>query len=176
MDNIITFKEKTPNIEYNTYINPFAVIIGDVTVHSGASLWPGVIVHAEEEHIEIGKNSVLLDRVLIESPLGYPVNIGKNVLVSHNVKLHGCIVKDDVLIGIGTNILDGAVIGEGSVIGANTLVPADMEIPPRSKVSGAPCKIIGKVTDLELQEIRKKHNKILDKAKEYGEWFVMGKI
>ncbi len=176
MENIVTYKNKKPQIATGAYINPFAVVIGDVVIHSGASLWPGVIVRADEERIEIGENAALLDRVLVESPYGFPVIIGKNVLVSHNVTLHGCIIEENVLIGIGANILEGAVLGMGSVIGASALVPAGMTIPARSKVMGMPGQVIGVVTEDELDEIKEKHKKIIEKAKDYGSWFVTGQI
>ncbi len=176
MDNIIKYKEKTPKIDKDVYINPFAVVLGDVTIHSSSSLWPGVIIRAFEDYIEIGKNVNLLDRVLIEAVKGYPVIIGNNVLVSHNVTLYGCVIKNDVLIGINANILDGAVIGECSVIWPSTVVPGGMKIPPRSKVRGIPGKITGKVTDEDLREISKKHEKIKIKAKNYGDWFVTKQV
>ena len=176
MQNIVPYKNKRPKIHKDSYINPFAVVIGDVVIESGASLWPGVIVRADEDRIEVGENSALLDQVLVEAPFGKPVIIGKNVLVSHNVTLHGCIVQDHVLIGIGANILDGAVLGHESVVGAGALVPAGLEIPARSKVMGVPAEIIGTVTDSELEEIAEKHKKIMDKAKDYGSWFVTGQL
>jgi carbonic anhydrase/acetyltransferase-like protein (isoleucine patch superfamily) len=176
MDNIIRYKEKIPKIEKDVYINPFAIVIGDVTIHSGSSIWPGVIVRADEDKIVIGENVALLDGVLIESPHGFAVHIGKNVLVSHKVTLHGCIIKDNVLIGISANILEGAEVGECSVIGASTLIPPGVKIPPYSKVMGVPGKIIGKVTENELKEFQNRHEKIKNKAKEYGNWFVTKQI
>jgi carbonic anhydrase/acetyltransferase-like protein (isoleucine patch superfamily) len=176
MENIVTYKQKKPQIADDAYINPFAVVIGDVKINSGASLWPGVIVRADEESIEIGKNVALLDRALIEAPQGYPVRIEDNVLVSHNVTLHGCIIEKGVLIGIGASVLEGSVIGRESVIGAGSLIPTGMEVPLRSKVLGVPGKVTGTVTDRELKEIKEKHGKIKEKAKNYGSWFVTGKM
>jgi carbonic anhydrase/acetyltransferase-like protein (isoleucine patch superfamily) len=176
MENIVTYKNKKPEIAKDAYINPFAVVIGDVIIHSGASLWPGVIIRADEESIEVGDNVALLDGVLVEAPQGFPVKIEKNVLVSHNVTLHGCIIEEDVLIGIGANVLEGSLIGQESVIGAGSLIPPGIEVPARSKVSGVPGKICGKVTKHEMKEIRKKHGKIKEKAKDYGSWFVTGHV
>ena len=176
MENIISYKHKRPKIESGAYINPYAIVIGDVTIHTGVSLWPGVILRADDDHVEIGRAAAILDRSFIEAPRGYPVDIGENVLVSHGVTLHGSQVKKDVLIGISANILDGAKIGEESVISAGTLVPPNTTIPPRSKVMGVPAKVIGKVTDTELSEMRLKHAEIIEKAREYGKWFVANNI
>ena len=174
--NIVPYKDKSPVVDKGAYVNPCAVLIGDVTVHDGASLWPGVIVRANEAKIEIGPNTALLDRAFVEASAGNPVVIGKDAFVSHKVTLHGCTVHDRVLIGIGATVLDGAVIGEGTVIGARALVTSNSKIPPRSKVFGVPGKIIGPITDLDLEDIKKWHRKILERAKEYGRWFVVGQV
>ncbi len=166
-------KEKQPRIDENAYVNPYAKVIGDVTIQTGASLWPDVIIRADNDRVEIGKNVAILDRSLVEAPQGHPVNIGENVLVSHGAKLHGCEINDNVLIGMSAQILVGAKIGAESVIAAGAVVSPNTEIPPRSKVVGAPGKVVGEVTDEELGEIRQKHNEIIKKAREYGEWYVV---
>jgi carbonic anhydrase/acetyltransferase-like protein (isoleucine patch superfamily) len=79
-DNIITYKNKSPKIDKGAYINPFAMVIGEVEIHAGVSLWPGVIVRADEESIVIEENAALLDRTLVEAPSAHPVIVGENVL------------------------------------------------------------------------------------------------
>lgn len=176
MDNIITYKHKSPTISEEAYINPYALIIGEVTIHRGVSVWPGAIVRADDDAIEVEENTAILDRVLIEAPLGKPVHIAKNVLISHGAILHGCTIETGVLIGISANILDDAKIGENSVIAAGALVPPGMTVPPRSKVMGMPGKVTGKVSDKEIDKIRDEHGNIVNKAKEYGNWFVVKSI
>lgn len=176
MENIITFKDKKPRIDQGAYINPYAIVIGDVTIHEGVSLWPGVIVRADEDEIEIGANTAILDRSFAEAPRGKPVQIGCNVLISHGVTLHGCTIHDSVLIGISANILDGADIGKEAVISAGALIPPNTKIPPRSKVTGVPGQVTGQVTDQELLEVQQKHSEILKKAREYGKWFVTKQV
>ena len=172
MENIIPLKGKYPKIDKSTYVNPFAIVIGDVIIHQHVSLWPGVIIRADEERIEIGQNTIILDRTFIEASRKQPVKIGENVLISHNVTLRGCTIQNGALIGINANILNGAKIGECAVISAGTLISPNTIIPSKSKVTGVPGDIKGKVTNSELDEIRRKHIEIMAKAQEYGKWFV----
>ena len=176
MENIISYENKHPKIDENVYINPYAIVIGEVIIHSGVSLWPGVIVRAGDEQIEIGENTAILDRSLIEAPPGFPTRIGSDVLVSHGVKLLGCTIEKGVLIGISANVLEGAVIGEESVIAAGAMVPQNALIPPRAKVVGLPGVVTGKVTDQEIYAIQEKRANIKEKAREYGKWFVVKNI
>ena len=176
LENIVPYKNKYPKIDESAYINPFASVIGDVTINAGVSLWPGVIIRADDEHVEIGENTAILDKSLIESPQGQPVDIGENVLVSHSVTIHGSRVASGVLIGISANVLEGAKVGKESVVAAGALIPPNSDIPPRSKVAGVPGKVTGEVTETELKQIRKKHEEIMDKAREYGKWFVVKHI
>jgi carbonic anhydrase/acetyltransferase-like protein (isoleucine patch superfamily) len=176
MENIVTYKNKHPKIDDNAYINPYAIVIGEGVIHSGVSLWPGVIVRADDEQIEIGENTAILDKSLIEAPRGFPTKIGPEVLVSHGVTLHGCTIERGVIIGISANVLEGAIIGEESVIAAGALVPKNALIPPRSKVVGVPGTVTGEVSDEEIYEIHEKRAEIKEKAREYGKWFVVKNI
>ena len=96
-DNILSTKHKQPKIHQNAYINPYAMVIGDVTIHSGVSLWPGVIIRGDENWVEIKANTIVLDRSIITAQPDNPVYIGCNVLVSHDVNLFGCVIHDNVL-------------------------------------------------------------------------------
>jgi carbonic anhydrase/acetyltransferase-like protein (isoleucine patch superfamily) len=175
-ENIISYKNKKPKIDENVYINPYAIVIGDVTLHTGVSLWPGVIIRADDEQIEVGKNSILLDNTYIDSRPKQPVVIGEEVLISHQVTLHGCCVKSGVVIGKKANIMEGVEIGEESVIMDEAFIPPNTHIPSRSKFSGALGKIIGQVTDDEVKQIKQKHAEILQKSREYGNWFVAKQV
>lgn len=174
--NIISYKDKHPKIDDRAYINPYAIIIGDVTIHAGISLWPGVIIRADEERVEIGRNTIILDNVFIDSRKKFPVHIGEEVMISHQVTLHGCKVGSGVVIGKDGNILEGVVIGENSVITDSAYVPPNTQIPPRSKFSGTFGKVIGRVTNNDIAQIKKKHAEIIKKSREYGNWFVAKNI
>ena len=176
MKNIIPFMHKRPSIDKTAYINPYAIIIGDVRIHAGASLWPGVTIRADDEYVKIGKNTAILDRSFIDASRGKPVDIANDVLISHGALLQGCKIGKGTLIGKNASVQDGAEIGEESVIVANTYISPDTKIPPRSKVGGVPGTVLGKVTEKEIFEVRKKHTEIMEKALEYGQWFVAKKI
>lgn len=176
LENIISYKNKRPRIADTAYINPYAIVIGDVVVGDGVSLWPGVIIRADDDKIEIGANTVILDRAMVEAPLGKPVVIGEDVLISHGAVLHGCSVERGALIGISANILDGATIGAESVVSASAMVPPGTEIPPRSKAMGLPASVVGRVSDEEIEHIQAERRRVIEKAKEYGQWFVAKQI
>jgi carbonic anhydrase/acetyltransferase-like protein (isoleucine patch superfamily) len=176
MDNIVAYKNKSPQIDPSAYINPFAIVIGDVSIAEGVSLWPGAIIRADDDSIEIGAHTAVLDRVMIEAPRGHPVKVGENALLSHGAVLHGCTVEEGVLIGISANILDGAVIGKESVIAAGALVPSGTVVPPRSKVMGVPGKITAEVIDSDVAKIQEERLRIIENAKDYGSWFVAGQM
>jgi carbonic anhydrase/acetyltransferase-like protein (isoleucine patch superfamily) len=172
MENIIAIKDKIPKIDSHAYINPYAIVIGDVNIEAGASLWPGVIVQGNDGPVLIGGNSAILDNSIIKSVDGKTVSIGADVLISHGAILHGCSVGSKVLIGKSVNILECSEVGEGSVIDSGAIITANSIIPARSKVTGTPGKVTGSVTDSELDTVQAKRNQILKKARKYGEWFV----
>lgn len=176
MGNIIAIKDKQPKIDDSAYINPYALVIGDVTIHAGVSLWPGVTIRGDDEHAEIGRGTAILDKSYLDTSRGHIIDIGEEVLISHGAIMHGCKVGNGVLIGKGAIIQEGSEIGIDTVIVNGTYVPTKAKIPPRSKVAGVPGKVIGRVTDEDIVEVRKKRSEILKKSKEYGNWFVAKQI
>ena len=118
---ITSFEGKSPQYNETVFIDPTARLIGDVILESGASIWPMAVLRADSNRIEVGERSVLLDKVLVESPKDHPMIIEKNVLISHGAILHGCIVREGALVGIGAIVLDGAEVGERSIVGVDTL-------------------------------------------------------
>jgi len=176
MGNIITYNNKTPQINEGANINPYAQVIGDVVIHKGATLLLGVIIRGEDEKVEIGSNTIILDNSIIESKVDNPVKIGENAIIGHNVTLFGCTLDNNVLIGISANIQENVMIGEGSVVLPGILIQKDTEIPARSIVSGIPGLASGRVNDEELKDIQDKRMAIIKKAKECGYWYVVKNI
>ncbi|MEM3702949.1 MAG: gamma carbonic anhydrase family protein [Candidatus Bathyarchaeia archaeon] len=167
MARTIPFKGKNPKIHDNSYISPFALIIGDVVIEEDVSVWPYAIIRADEEYVTLGRSSAVLEHVLIESPKGHPVEIGEKVLVSHCAVLHGCKVGSKCLIGIGAIVLDGACLEEECVIGAGAVLPPFTKVPKRTLMLGVPAKPVRKVLDEEIRVIMDDLEKIKEKAKEY---------
>ncbi len=150
---IISYDNIYPKIGKNVFISENASIIGDVRLGEDVSIWFGVVLRGDIDFIEIGSKSNIQDLSVCHVCKGIPLIIGKEVTVGHGAKLHGCVVKDRCLIGIGSIILDNSVIGEGSLIAAGSLVTPNTIIPPRSLVMGIPAKIKRKVTNKEYKEI-----------------------
>tara|TARA_B100000029_G_scaffold196169_1_gene194237 strand:+ start:1173 stop:1694 length:522 start_codon:yes stop_codon:yes gene_type:complete len=129
------------------YIAESAIVLGKVKLCKDASVWFGAVLRGDTELITIGEGSNIQDGTVIHTDLGFPVEIGRNVTVGHQVMLHGCSIGDGSLIGINAVVLNGAKIGKGCLIGANTLVTEGTEVPDGSLVMGSPGKVRGELND-----------------------------
>jgi carbonic anhydrase/acetyltransferase-like protein (isoleucine patch superfamily) len=139
-----------PRIPQSAYVDQAAQVIGDVTLGERASVWPCTVLRGDVNQIVIGEDSNIQDGTVLHGELDkYPVIVGDRVTVGHMACLHGCVVEDDCLIGIGAIVLNGARIGKGSVVAAGSLVPEGMEVPPDSMVMGTPAKVRRQVTPEE---------------------------
>jgi len=133
------------------YIHPSAVIIGDVTLGTDASVWPTAVLRGDNDAIEIGDETNVQDGAVIHVDPGKPVHVGHRVTIGHRAVIHGCTIGDDCLIGIGAIVLNRAVIGAGSVVGAGAVVLENTIIPPNSLVLGVPAKVV-KPVDADLRQ------------------------
>ena len=124
-------------------------------------------LRGDVEPITIGEGSNIQDGSVVHTDPGCPATIGKNVTVGHLVMLHGCIIEDDCLIGIGSTILNKAKIGKNSIIGANALITENKVIPERSLVIGSPGKVIRQVTDEEIKHIKENAEHYVKNYKKY---------
>ncbi|HMF75041.1 MAG TPA: gamma carbonic anhydrase family protein [Bryobacteraceae bacterium] len=145
-----------PSIAASAYIDISGQVIGDVTIGERSSVWPNVTIRGDVNHIRVGYETSIQDNsVLHVDHMIYPCLVGNRVTVGHSAVLHGCVVEDDALIGIGAIVLNGAKIGSGAVVAAGALVPEGMEVPPNSLVMGAPAKVRREVTPEEQERFRK---------------------
>jgi carbonic anhydrase/acetyltransferase-like protein (isoleucine patch superfamily) len=155
------FQGIQPSVGKDVYIAPSAEVIGDVTLHDGASVWHGAVVRGDCWKIIIGEYSNIQDRCVLHCTTGGPeLVIGKRVTVGHGAILHSCTVEDGSLIGMGATILDGARIGSGSIVAAGSVVLENTEIPPGSLVTGVPAGVKRKLEG-EIGE------KLIGQAMEY---------
>jgi carbonic anhydrase/acetyltransferase-like protein (isoleucine patch superfamily) len=115
-----------------------------------------------------------LDKVLIESPEDYPVTIEKNVLISHGAILHGCVVREGAIVGIGAIVLDGAEVGRHSIVGGGTLVPPGMKIPDQSLVLGIPAKIVRTLNEEDRKRSEQQLAEAYEKSRKYLKIFAKG--
>ena len=138
---IRSYRGRTPKIHASAYIDPDAVIIGDVTIGEDSSVWPGVVIRGDVNWIRIGARTNIQDGSVLHVMMDtHPLKLGDAVTIGHGVILHGCTIESRVLIGMGSVLLNGAKIGTGSIVAAGTLVPEGTVVPPGSLFMGHPGK------------------------------------
>ena len=148
---IYSFKGILPQIAASAFIENSAHIIGDVQIGEQSSVWFNCVLRGDVFPIRIGHHTNVQDGTIIHVTSDqFATIVGNYVTIGHGVILHGCQIHDHSLIGIGSIILDEAVVGEGSLIAAGSLVPPGMVIPPRSLVMGTPAKVRRELTDAEV--------------------------
>jgi len=134
--------DRKPIIEENVYIAPNASVIGTVELKKDSSVWFGATLRGDTDWIRVGEGSNIQDGAVLHTDPGIELILGKGVTVGHLAMVHGCVVGDYSLIGIGATILNHAKIGKYCVIGANALVTEGKEIPDYSLVMGSPAKVV----------------------------------
>jgi gamma-carbonic anhydrase len=151
---IRAYRGKFPRIAPSAYIDPSAVIIGDVVIGQDASVWPMCVVRGDVHYIRLGNRTNIQDgSVLHVMKDQYPLILGDEVTVGHSVTLHGCTIEGHALIGMRATILNGAVIGKNCIIAAGTLITERTVIPEGSIVMGSPGKVKRALSEKELASI-----------------------
>jgi carbonic anhydrase/acetyltransferase-like protein (isoleucine patch superfamily) len=136
------------------FIADTASVIGKVRLKSGASVWFGAVLRGDNEWIEVGEGSNVQDGSTCHTDLGFPLVIGKNCTVGHNVILHGCTIEDGSLIGMGSIVMNGAKIRRGSVVGAGSVVTEGKEFPENSLIIGAPARVVRALAPEQAEALR----------------------
>ena len=144
-----TFLRRKPRLGKNVFIAKNATVVGDVTLGAHSSVWYGAVLRGDINRIVVGHHSNIQDNAVLHLADNFPCVLGNWVTVGHTAIVHACKVGDEVLVGMGSVILDGAVIGRQSLIGAKALVTQGTKIPPGSLVLGAPAKVVRKLTKEE---------------------------
>ena len=129
------------------WVAPTAVLIGDVVLESGASVWFGAILRGDNERISVGQGSNVQENSVLHTDMGFPLTIGAGCTIGHRVMLHGCTIGDNSLIGMGATVLNGAKIGKNCLIGAGALVTEGKTFPDNSLIVGSPAKAIKTLDD-----------------------------
>lgn len=143
-----------PQIDADTWVAPDANVIGRVRLLPGASVWFTATLRGDNEWIEIGAGSNVQEGSTLHTDIGYPLTIGRDCTIGHNVILHGCIIGDETLIGMGATVLNGARIGRNCLIGAGALITEGKEIPDGSLVMGAPGKVVRSLDEAAILRLR----------------------
>ena len=136
------FEDIWPVIHKTAFVAGSADLIGRVTIGEEASVWYNTTLRGDIHEVVVGPRSNVQDNAVLHVESDRGCYLGELVTVGHGAIIHACTVKDEVLVGMGATILDGALIGERSIIGANALVTMNMEIPPGSLVLGSPGKVV----------------------------------
>ncbi|SOB98082.1 carbonic anhydrase/acetyltransferase-like protein (isoleucine patch superfamily) [Rhodobacter sp. JA431] len=144
----------TPILGQGAWVAPDANLIGKVVLEDNASVWFGCTLRGDNEEIRVGAGANVQENVICHTDMGFPMVIGANCTIGHKAMLHGCIIGEGSLIGMGAIVLNGAKIGRGCLIGAGALITEGKEIPDGSLVMGAPGKIVRQLDEAAQARLR----------------------
>lgn len=163
------YLEFQPEIHPSCFVAPSADLIGRVTLHEESSVWYQATLRGDINEIVVGPRSNIQDNAVVHLADDYGSYIGELVTVGHSAIIHACTIKDEVLVGMGAIVLDGAVIGERSILGAGTLVTGGTEIPPGSLVLGTPGKVVRTLSRDEQRGVKHWAEKYVGQARRFRE-------
>ncbi|PTV96928.1 carbonic anhydrase/acetyltransferase-like protein (isoleucine patch superfamily) [Rhodobacter aestuarii] len=143
-----------PILGQGAWVAPDANLIGKVVLEDNASVWFGCTLRGDNEEIRVGAGANVQENVICHTDMGFPMVIGANCTIGHKAMLHGCIIGEGSLIGMGAIVLNGAKIGRGCLIGAGALITEGKEIPDGSLVMGAPGKIVRQLDEAAQARLR----------------------
>lgn len=150
------YRGVSPKLGQRVYMDPAAVVIGDVTLDDDCSVWPCAVIRGDMHRIRIGARTSVQDNAVLHithasdfNPGGWPLTIGDDVTIGHGACLHGCTLGNRILVGIGATVLDGAIVEDDVVIGAGTLVPPGKRLESGFLYMGSPCKQARPLKDSE---------------------------
>jgi carbonic anhydrase/acetyltransferase-like protein (isoleucine patch superfamily) len=157
----------SPRIHPTAYIAPTAAVMGQVTLEEESSVWYGAVVRADMAPVVIGAQTNLQDGAIVHVDDDLPCMIGRRVGVGHRAILHGCVIEDECLIGMGAVVLNDARVGTGSVIAAGAVIPEGMRIPPASLVMGVPGRIVRPVSTALSERVAATWSHYVELAREH---------
>lgn len=163
---VIEFEGKRPRVHDSVFLAPGSWVIGDVTIGEGSNIWTGAIIRGDDDTVEIGARTTVLENCVVEAPTGSPVKIGDDTIISH-----GATIGSNVLVGIGAIVLDKARVGDGAIVGSGALVSPGKEVPDNMLAIGIPAKPLREVRDGEREMVAKEHERTNSKAKKYKKIF-----
>jgi carbonic anhydrase/acetyltransferase-like protein (isoleucine patch superfamily) len=140
-----SFEGRSPKVDPTAFVAPTAVLVGDVTVEAGASVWFNTVLRADYAPVVIREGANVQDGSVLHAPPGIPVDVGPGATIAHMCTIHGAHIGAEALIANHCTVLDGAVIGARSLIAAHSLVVGGTQIPPDVLVTGAPAKVKGPI-------------------------------
>jgi carbonic anhydrase/acetyltransferase-like protein (isoleucine patch superfamily) len=162
------YEGKEPRFGSRVFVAENATIVGDVELGDDCSIWYGAVVRGDVHSIRVGARTNIQDNCTLHVTQGtHPVQIAEEVTIGHGVVAHGCTIERRALIGMGSRVLDGAVIGELALVGAGALVPEGMRVPPRSLVVGVPARVKRPLTGEEIAHLEQSWKNYLGYKEKY---------
>lgn len=166
---LLPYRGRVPRIHRDAWLAPGVVVIGDVEIGAGSSLWFGTVVRGDVHAIRIGARTNLQDHCVVHVTAGlFGTAIGDEVTVGHRAVVHGCSVRDGAMIGIGSIVLDGAEVGEEAWIAAGAVVSPGMKVPPRTLLRGVPGRVVRTLTQQEVDRQRERTLEYVATARRYA--------
>lgn len=164
---IIKYKDYKPKIHDSCFIAEGVTIIGNVTLESNTNIWYGTVIRGDRNYVSVGENTNIQDNCTIHIDDHKPTIIGSYVTIGHGAIVHACTIGENVLIGMGAIVLDGAEVGENVIVAAGALVPPNKKIPPNTLVMGTPAKVVRELTEEDIRKIRDSALYYVELAREY---------
>ncbi|MCI9302514.1 gamma carbonic anhydrase family protein [Clostridium sp.] len=164
---IMDFEGINPKINKNTYISESVDIIGNVEIDENANIWFGTRLRGDMNKIVIGANTNIQENSVVHVDVNSPCIIGKDVTIGHGAIIHGCTISDNVLVGMGSIILNNAQIGKNTIIGAGSLVTQGKSFKDGVLILGNPAKIVRELTDDEIKGIKSSADNYVNLSKRY---------
>ena len=166
---VFSFKGVWPTIAEDVFIAPGAMIIGNVTIHEGASIWYNTVVRGDSAPIVIGRGTNVQDNCTLHVDSDAPLTIGEQCTIGHGAVVHGATVGDRVLVGMNAVVLSHAQVGSGTIIGACALVGERKRIPEKVLAVGVPAKVLRELTEAEQEGIVESAAGYCERAKAHKE-------
>ncbi|MGB5258679.1 MAG: gamma carbonic anhydrase family protein [Woeseiaceae bacterium] len=164
--------DRAPELQGNGhFIAENAMIIGSVRLKNAASVWFNSVLRGDNDWLEVGERSNIQDGCILHTDPGIPLIVGDGVTVGHRVMLHGCRIADNSLIGIGSTLLNGSVIGRNCIVGAHSLVTENKEFPDGSLILGSPARVARELSEEEIAHIAWSADIYVQNARRFNEQF-----
>jgi len=146
--------EIAPQVDATAWVAPGSHIVGDIVLEQNTSVWFGCTLRGDNERITIGAGSNVQENCVMHTDMGFPLTVGAGCTIGHKAMLHGCVIGENSLIGMGATVLNGAVIGKNCLIGAGALITEGKVIPDGSLVMGAPGKVVRELDENAINGLR----------------------
>jgi len=167
MNTYIQYKGMLPSVDKDAYISDSADLIGNILIGKDSSIWFKSVLRGDINRITVGERTNIQDNTVVHLSSKYGTEIGNNVTIGHSSIIHGCTIKDNILIGMGACILDGAIIASNCIVGARALVTKNKIFEEGSLIIGSPAKAVRKLSTEEIESIKISADHYVEYSKEY---------